>query len=238
MYLNKSYYDANIISNKHIYKNLLDIPLDEYENIIKINNVWLCNSDELDKKYDMSIEMPQDIVYKCINVRTLGFKIENDIDIKTNTDLLILKIKDQIANLQKLSKIDFLQIDIDTYINNFPLEMLCLNKTFISDDKMLIINRTSESIIPNNIKYLNILNNEYNTIYNNLPNHIEYLHIKVNAFFDFLLPNLPSLLKVLSIKIFGIYLDKDNNIIIDPNEIIDIIKPNIKLPYDCKIIYI
>ena len=151
-------------------------------------------------------------------------------DIKTS-DKFINSIKNQIADLQLLTTIRF--------YNNNNWFLCSILSQFINNDKMLLINNTSNILIPENIKYLNIIqNNNINNLLNNLPNTIEHLHVSYKLVNDINIDNLPISLITLTITLACFQYNAITSDKINCDTIKQMILKRIKLPYNCKLIVI
>jgi Leucine-rich repeat (LRR) protein len=184
------------------YINLKKISLN-YCNITKIPKQIknLINLEYLDLSINHIKKIPDELM-ELINLKVLYLHL-NKITIFPN----------KLANLINLQKLYL-------YYNNTPY----VQNIFIYNDKCMILNYYNYLELPNNIKYLNIINGKYAN-FNNLPNTLEYLQIGSLDFPVFLnispqLNNLPINLKLLILH---------NT---------HITRENIKLPYGCKLIII
>lgn len=199
-----------------LYNNCTILTLDQNEHL-KIDNVPKKDYSLIhtvkdihpiyftDKKYFSGIK-------DWLNLRYISFDAEN----WKNKKLL-----NEIANFQKLSII----LIIDYKYTDF--EEIKSGK-YIYEDKMLIFSPTYQDFnkIPENIKYLNIID-ENNHDYTNIPLNIEYLHLTIKKRQNFKQSNLPITLKSLTITIqdpYYRYIDHEY------------IKKNTKLPFNCELI--
>ena len=158
-----------------------------------------------DKKYFSNIK-------DWLNLRYVSFDAEN----WKNKKLI-----NEVAKFQKLSMI----LIIDYKYTDFE-EITSGN--YIYEDKMLMFSPTCQDFntIPENIKYLNIIDDN-NHDYSNIPLNIKHLHLTIKKRQNFKQSNLPITLKSLTITIqdpYYRYIDHEY------------IKENTKLPFNCELI--
>jgi hypothetical protein len=197
-----------ITKNNNIYYKINDIPKIEYKDVIMLKNInpiilnSTCNEFKIIKKFT--------------NVKTIICDYDKCFEIQN------FKISNEIANFQKLSS--FSIIDYYTFSS-----ITCKLKNIIFNEKMIYFYPKSNLLnIPNNIKYLNIVNN-IDCDYINLPNFIEHLHINIININNYKISNLPIQLKTLTVSISSL----SNN---DKNNVFTKILLNTKLPFNCQLI--
>ncbi len=200
----QSYNNCTILTLNHDEHLKIDkVPQEDYTLIHTVKDIHPIFF--TDKKYFSNIK-------DWLNLRYVSFDAEN----WKNKKLL-----NKIANFQKLSMI----LIIDYKYTDFQE---IKSGKYIYEDKMLIFSPTYQDFnkIPENIKYLNIID-ENNHDYTNIPLNIEYLHLTIKKRQNFKQSNLPITLKRLTITIqdpYYRYIDHEY------------IKQNTKLPFNCELI--
>ena len=151
-----------------------------------------------------------------------------------------LFVPSKIAKLQKLKILEFAFCDRGCakhplcikYDNKFKTEK-GFRGYYIYKNKMLIFYASDSIIVPPNIKYLNIVQNqfcsdEHEKLINNLPLSIEYLNIVHYNTNTQIFKNLPCGLKEFNLTINS---NSCSNINLESNEFIS----DIKVPFGCKL---
>jgi hypothetical protein len=165
---------VTIKTNIKQYYNLLEVPLEEYDNVLCVEFI------------NITDEYVIEFICKFNNItKIIFFKDFNNIILKNS----------KIANLKKI--VELYQVsNIDGDLIYFSSCISPILPNFIYENNMLIIN-PNEIIIPTNIKFLNIIC-RYDK-FNNLPNSLE--HLKIKIFDNINLTNLPPTLQILELVI-------------------------------------
>ncbi len=151
-----------------------------------------------------------------INLRYISFDHEN----WNNNNIML----NEIAKFQKLSTV----LIIDYKYTDFTE---ITSGLYIHENKMLIFSPSIQDFnnIPENIEFLNIIDGN-NCDYTNIPINIKYLHLTIKKKYNFKQSNLPINLETLTITIhepYYKYIDIDYHYI----------KKNIKIPFNCELIF-
>jgi hypothetical protein len=240
---NKNHYktflnDIKLYTNKTIYNKLTKIPEEDKINVYEIKNFKFEILDITEKKfYDFSkITCFTNVERIDINIFYYNYIIEYDKKDKQFIKPLLKEqiLSNEIAKLQHLAYISFTD-----NIRSFSLYKITKPVSYIYEDKMIIFlgkNYTETKLpdIPLNIKFLNILANNYCN-FNNLPEHIEHLNLSFTykIIKNLKLNNLSLFLKTLNIIFCNMSKTNDSEY-----EIVDeIIKQQCKIPFGCIFTY-